>query len=1347
MDLRGLGTEALTALDETLGYLNLSSGAPDPRFERNINRLIGLLEADLALHASAWMQLQQALAARLTELQAIGGAFADVSQAAGALAVTFDHLLPAYRQYHRDLLHHQTEAMLFRPFFVARACEATLRQGGPWTETERIVADAITELNDFIGYRPIATLNTPQKIEPYDHEWVCPVPLYIRDAGVAVGQFQPIVEQAMAILAMTSPEILDQAWFDPKLLDELALDPRAYDFDHPVNKRPNHHFGQWDPHRLDRQGNYRRFVLQGVTLEAAWQRTQERGTTPQCELIFEAGAVLAGTMLMASAIWGRGPDTHDSSVTLSKLLPRITACRDAFYQQLIDSVPGEHGKRLRAEAATLRQPFGGARQHLNQRLARLRATQLQHVHLAQLFARMGYADASNRQAEVVPVASARMLCEISGRLTEGHYAIDRGQWSRAGQLLPEIEDLLHRAIECGALVDPWNILGFQGQFSLFPAMENSVRDHRVDVLVHLMQQIFGLYARLDGEAAARGDRELQQRLTTGLKRVARWWDQFASIEVSGVERLSGREAAESAAHVSNALGEWHQAGKAAGDIAFWRQHVSQFNSPKAYALVIDALLQKGDYVASRALLVQWVSQSEQVPLTDGPYSFHELAVRWLKELLDPIMAEFARIESDAAASLTTSPGLTPEQRWSLARKFFDFLEANAEEYWEVPRFEWQRSGVARVDDEVDEPEDEDNEHGDFGAAYEQMVYRDSTADGVEGETLEGGPDPTDQELDDESSRISKRLAFLVTLSRLWRIAATRTLGLTTPDRGEALLAWCSQARQNRRRLVELMDAVQNHRLNEPRGTHESLVEYDRRRMTKESLLARIIVTCVESNDSARMILASIDTQTAGANGGDIKQLEADLPEWERLAVIALRAMFRGEAEMLRGLFPLLRSALEQQPVLYIPLAKNGDPKQIVSAQTAQQLLMSLLHGLPRLGLLSETCQLIVTAQMMEKHRPSGEGAVTEFDRLFEAGYLAIVESLVLSTTTQRPPSEKPAAGKSSRVADEARQSATDADLIDSLQTLTESLLKRWLDHSRSLRLSALEKVGDKDRWQNLVQFIQTYGPDLFTQRWLNMGNLRAILHQSVDAYLRRVQEEGEQEFKLLDDLDGVLSRQSAVENLTVVIEAIVENYAEYKDFNSTTTQSDRGDLMYMFLDFLRLKASYERVAWNIKPVIMAHEVLVRRGKAAAAELWRRSVAQRTSDVADMHLRRMAELSKQYGLRLPTVADRLNERFVRTLAIDRIRALIRPAIEEVRRGAPPIAFELLEQEINEFAEHPTGAGLDVPAWLLALEQEANLVLARNQVTDQPADDRLPVPQVWLSWEEVQTQLRSWDAPAA
>jgi hypothetical protein len=253
------------------------------------------------------------------------------------------------------------------------------------------------------------------------------------------------------------------------------------------------------------------------------------------------------------------------------------------------------------------------------------------------------------------------------------------------------------------------------------------------------------------------------------------------------------------------------------------------------------------------------------------------------------------------------------------------------------------------------------------------------------------------------------------------------------------------------------------------------------------------------------------------------------------------------------------------------------------------------------------------------------------------------------------------------------------------------------------------------------------------------------LHQGIENYLNSIVEEpdlSEGQRKLLAAIDNGLPRATVVENLTIVIESIAENYAEFKDFNNTTTQSDHGELLYMLLDLLRLKASYQRFAWTIKPVSLAHEVLVRRGRMAAAELWRRAVAQRTSDVADWHLKRWQDLCRQYGLRLPTIGDLLSERFVRPLAVDRMLALVRPAIDESRHGEHPAAFHLLEQEINEFAEHPIGSGLDVPAWIASLEQEVSRVVSHPEEADGSSDNQQAIPLVPLAWNDALQQIQGW-----
>jgi hypothetical protein len=227
-----------------------------------------------------------------------------------------------------------------------------------------------------------------------------------------------------------------------------------------------------------------------------------------------------------------------------------------------------------------------------------------------------------------------------------------------------------------------------------------------------------------------------------------------------------------------------------------------------------------------------------------------------------------------------------------------------------------------------------------------------------------------------------------------------------------------------------------------------------------------------------------------------------------------------------------------------------------------------------------------------------------------------------------------------------------------------------------------------------------------------------------------------------------VSRTKAVRHLSLVIEAIVENYSEYRDYNSTTTQSDRGELLYTLLDFLRLRVHYDRVAWHLKPVLIAHSILVRRGRSGAAEIWRRALGERTAELADTLQKRGDELRAKYAMRLPTVTDRLAERFVRPLTIDRVRALIKPAMDEIRQRSVPAsiplsAFELLEQETEELTQEPTGVGLDVPGWLLSLEQEAERQRRAASYLERAEEVELRIEQVPLSLEEVQQQLTGWE----
>jgi hypothetical protein len=1278
-------------LQPLLGYLNFSEGRPDPRFQKGINDLCAAVAA--AGEAEPWRRLHASLRDALEQLRATSSTFREATQAAAVLTLVFDRLLPAYRRHHADLLFHQADGDLFAPFFIARACEAVLAQAGPWDEEPRIIEGALRQLNDFVGHRPVAILETRPRGEPYDHERVRPIPLYLRGAGAACGRYHDLVTRGLEVLAQSDPGLLAEAAFALDLLDELAVDPRAYDFGHPVNRRPNYLFGEWDPHHIDNQGRYRRYVSRQVTLDALLDRVANPGPLDRGEVLVEAAVAFAGTLLMATATSGSGPAAHDSSTTLTALLPRIARLRDAFYEQALPKFAASdaHATRLREEAAALRQPFGGTRQHLNGFLTAVRARQLQQRHLALLLAEMGYPEASRDEAARIPAVSLRLLSDILGRLATGAVLIERGELPGAAWL-GEIEALLQRGIDCGAFADPWNVLGFQGLFPIGTAREDAVRDHRIHELVGLVERLLALHARLLSEAAARGEKDLVASVLPQMKRLAAWWDRFATTTVGEVRPVLGSAAVESARHVTTALADWHERGQASADLAFWRDRLEGFRSPKAFALVVAALLGKRDYRAAMGLLISWLGQVEQVPLTDGVHSFDALALQWMLGV--------------AATA----------EAWPLSRRFLDLLEANAEEYWQVPSLDTSVAAEA--------PDAEDDL---YEAAYEGVTYRDTTDDS-EGAVADGGEPHDEFVLEGEGERLTSRLHFLTTVARLWHIAARRSAaGAAAAERQETVARWRDIARENRRRLRELLEAVHACPIPEPSGEFDALVAYDRRRLLKEQLLHTIIGTCLETELAVGALEGLL-----GVEGVPEAILAAELPyaaAWGPAALRLEQAIQNREPASVRAVLPAFLERFQDEPLLFTPLSQGGEPRQVLRVRLAQAIVRALVTILPRLGLLRETFHVLRTARAMELAHPAEGRGVTQFNEFFEAAFRGVAECLVASAATWGP------------------DHGSDDELVDLLDAVATSFMALWIDHARVLRLSVLEQVQTAEQCQALEEFIRRYGRDLFDVRFLALANLRGILHRGIGDYLDYLRDNPDplHPIRLVEELDRTIARPEAIAWLEIILQAVVENYEEYRDFNTTAAAAAYGDNLYVLLDFLQLKASYVRHAWQLRPLVLAHEVLARKGRTEAAVLWQEQFAELTQELAAEHLESLAECERAHRVRLGTVADRIQERFVRPLALDRLCALIEPAMAEARAAGERPAFARLRRELQPFAATPTGVGLDVPEWLRRLEAEVQQVRLRQTAVVELAEGLFLVPQRVVPYEEMQQQIQGWDKP--
>lgn len=1307
MDSRLSSLKDQLDLIKVIGYLNFSNGKPDARFQKAWNQAQAFV-TEIEPH-KPWATLCQWFMEQCDNAATQGGsAFQDVIQAKAVLQVLPGQLIPAYRAYHQDILGNLSDSELLQPFLVTRMMECLLASGGNGEPPEKVIPAAIDKLNDFLGYRPIATLENKRLGEPYPHERFRPIPLYLRDAGVGFGPYQKLIQEAITVLQAIPVDLLDEASFDFARLEEWSYDPRSYDHSHPANRRPNYVFGEWDPHYLDLSGEYRRYVSRAITLQILLQRLETENTGLRQEYAKEAGIVLAGTVLMASAMSGRAPGSYDSTVKLSTLVPRIAKLRDNYYTFCFGMLTGPHKKRLEEESERLRQPFGGARQWLNQAITKHRAAQLQSRHIAYFLTEMGAKEAAQQRLSSTTPISDRFQVSISGLLSEIDIAIETNDLTQASQQLATLDEQLHRGIECGALPDPWNALGFQGQFPIFQSMEDAVLDHRLIELCEIMESTFGLAGRVICEAAASGQHDIAKQTKKITERLALWWDQYATFEVSDLPRVAGEESLHATLEVAEALADWHQQGETTGDLAFWRQHLQRFKSASSFSMVVDVLLHRGDYAAVMALLINWLSHASEVPLEDGRQSFFDLMLHWTLEVL-------------------RTPKLKAAERWKQLKRFLDLLEANAEEYWDLSSIELKSNAPSSKDDNP------------YAAAYEGMEYRDSTDDGVEGSLADDEPTAqlgNDFPLESQSEAITQRIRFLAHVAHLWRLIARQADQFEGQENlHESLTSWWQTSVQQRERLMPLLQQIQNCAVPEPLGNQASMMEYDRQRSLKERVLEAGVSAALDVSMAERSLLAA----SYAMQKADVPSTDAD--DWERHAVQLENLTWRGKISKISTRLEVFLKALRHVSLLYRPLDAGGQLDEIYKTRSAQTILRDLVNTLPRQGLVQDTFKVLMVVRDLERSQSVQGRVVTEFNRLFEYAMNGLTLSVARSSKHWSPvPSP--------------------AKLVQLLDQLAKPFLVLWIDHSHSVRLSSLEAVHVDEDWVELREFIRKYGSDLFHPKFMTLANLRAILSRGVNTYVDYLEEEARLTrsddpiagTKLLNALQRQrITRDAANRHLELVLKAIVENYEEYKDYNATTTQSDYGENLFRLVSFLRLKSTYERHLWNIKPLIWIHDSLAREGHDSAALLWKQSIVRMTADIARRHVEHLRSLQAEHGMQLRTVADLIEEKLVAPLDVDRLTALVAPAVSQLKairlnresesaqdRDVKFGALQALLAAIDVQSKTTSGSGLDVPAWIRKLEQEGDYVFDQ-----QSFEKALEVPFHAVSEADLEAQLANWD----
>lgn len=1275
------------AEEVVLGYLNFSDGTRDPRFFAAMNRLFadvfgetgspaaGPGESDSG--AKPWSPIVRRLQDAIPILQTRGGAFSNVNRAQTALALVFDGLIPAYLDFHKDLLGFGHATTLCSPFAVARFCEAILqaRAEDEDASQQSTIRAALSKVNDYVGYRPTAVLEGNRATKPYAHEFVCPIPLYVQGAGTACGRYHDLMERAVLILGTIDESLRERFYFQIENLEEIALDPRGLDQEHPASYRPNYHFGLWDPHSLNERGCYRRLILHDLPLEIAlkWATRADppQGTDPW----FEAAAVLAGTMLMGVAVWGPYPGALMSTTNISELLARIAKARDDFYLWLSSSRKEMHESTLANDAARGR-PFDAVRQFLNTTLAEYRSSQVHASGLARIMAQLGAVDAAKTAAARLRSSAAGLRAGIAIRLGAAESLLRQKRLRDCLTELSESARMIRSAVECGALGDPWNILGMGGHFPVFEWSLEGPIDPRLTLLIYLMDKLFQLFASLRRHAAAADEGEIEDEAKRRMEELAEWWDQFATAEVSDLNGFRGQDVCDAAQQVAEVIHTWRQERKAAGDTAFWKRHVSRIRSTDSLALLVDTLLDQGDRDAAMALLVYWITRANDLGLHGTLNSFPTLAYRWFRPLW----------LADASAAGD------PRKRWLEVRKFLDYLEANADTLWELPSLRellgataagWADDSAATESQQADSL---------WQAAYEGVVFRDSADDGVDG-ILEEANEPLENfELSRVSEELRNRIGFLFTVLILRQLAgaAFRGLQYEDPEVSEVFIDWHRHVFRIEESLLRLAEDLRRYPLGEPGTSPQRLAEYDNRRKLRDALAERTALAAIQAGDTRRFLAATLPESP---HPSVVSRQENDWA-WEEDFVSLLRTLLHNQLESLESAWTDFLIGMRQSELLYTPVWRGGRPRQYVARKSLYRCLATATAMVLRRGLVAPALNALSLLREAEKQSAGQGGQVSEME-------------LVIRTLSESVAKALLTAGRDATL-DENAGSARRPNLFQSLWWAASRLQRAWPELTAEIYISIVETVGSAREWEHITRFIRTYGGEIFTQEFLDYDHLRGIALTGADRFLQDLDRSGDRpEWRLLQDIRrGKISLVKAAKNLQFIAEIILENYAEYVDYNSLTTQSDYGENLHSLLDFLALKERFTRMEWNLTPYMVFYDQLLQKGLWSLADRWEERLVEETASTVSELQEAYSQLSQHHGIHLPILDETLRDGFRGILLRRRMAALARKAVHSKDAARHDESLSELWRTIEEFGVRHVVMGASAPSWLLELEEHLN-----------------------------------------
>ncbi len=113
------------------------------------------------------------------------------------------------------------------------------------------------------------------------------------------------------------------------------------------------------------------------------------------------------------------------------------------------------------------------------------------------------------------------------------------------------------------------------------------------------------------------------------------------------------------------------------------------------------------------------------------------------------------------------------------------------------------------------------------------------------------------------------------------------------------------------------------------------------------------------------------------------------------------------------------------------------------------------------------------------------------------------------------------------------------------------------------------------------------------------------------------------------------------------------------------------------------------------------------------------------------------------MHLPALTDRIEERFVKPFAVNRMLALVPQSLEDARDHVQTSrTFEALESQIENYLNTTSGSGIDVAPWLRTLEKEVDRAAAHGEPGANRSEEMVSPITVAVSLRTMQRQLQLW-----